>query len=47
MPTEENKTTPEKRPLSVKLLWFAGLWLAGLLVTAGIAYSLRALLFAG
>jgi len=28
-----------------RLAWFAGLWLAGLAVTAALAYGLRALLF--
>ena len=32
------------RPLREKLLWFAGLWLGGLLVTAAVAYALRALM---
>lgn len=32
-------------PLSRRLLWFAALALAGLGLTAGLAYSLRALLF--
>lgn len=34
----------EPRPLGARLAWFAGLALAGLLVTSGVAYGLRALL---
>ncbi|MEQ8179962.1 MAG: DUF2474 domain-containing protein [Amphiplicatus sp.] len=34
----------DNRPLREKLLWFAGLWLGGLLVTAAVAYALRALM---
>ncbi len=34
-------------PLWRKLAWFAGLAAAGLLVTAGAAYALRALLLLG
>jgi hypothetical protein len=33
-----------KRSAARKLLWFGGLWLAGLAVTAAVAYALRALL---
>jgi len=36
---------PEQAPLGRRLAWFAGLWLAGLAVTAALAYGLRALLF--
>lgn len=32
-------------PMARKLLWFIGLYLAGVLVVAAIAYGLRALLF--
>jgi hypothetical protein len=32
-------------PLGRRLAWFAALWLAGLAVTALVAYGLRALLF--
>ena len=35
----------EPGPLGRRLAWFAALWLAGLAVTAAIAYGLRALLF--
>lgn len=40
-PTEEE----DAPPLAKKLLWFAGLALAGLIIVAGAAYLLRALLF--
>lgn len=33
-----------KRPLVVRLAWFAGLWLASLLVVGAVAYGLRALI---
>lgn len=33
------------RPTGRKLLWFAALWLSGLVVTAGVAYLLRSALF--
>jgi hypothetical protein len=33
------------RPLRSRLLWFIALWLGGLLVTAAVAYLLRAALF--
>jgi hypothetical protein len=36
-----------RAPLSRRLLWFAGLWLGGLGVTAAVAYTLRALPFLG
>ncbi|MEE2690673.1 MAG: DUF2474 domain-containing protein [Pseudomonadota bacterium] len=32
------------RPLKEKLLWFAGLWLGGLIAVAAAAYALKALL---
>jgi len=35
----------EQAPLGRRLAWFAALWLAGLAVTAAVAYTLRALLF--
>lgn len=35
------------KPLASRLLWFAGLALAGLALTAAAAYFLRALLFIG
>lgn len=35
----------EPGPLGRRLAWFAALWLAGLGVTAAVAYGLRALLF--
>ncbi len=40
-------TEQETRPgtLGSRLAWFAALWLAGLGVTAALAYGLRALLF--
>jgi len=47
--TTERRTArrdPEpEAPLGRRLAWFAALWLAGLLVTAAVAYGLRALLF--
>lgn len=33
-----------RRPLGLRLLWFAGLWLGSLLLVAGVAYTLRALI---
>ena len=33
-----------KRPLGRSLLWFAGLWVAGLVTVATVAYALRALI---
>lgn len=36
--------TTEEPPLARRLLWFAGLWVAGLAVTASVAYALKALL---
>ena len=33
------------RPLRSKLLWFAALWIGGLVATAAVAYLLRAALF--
>jgi hypothetical protein len=44
MATTEPEDGASRRPLSSKLLWFAALWLCGLLVTAGAAYALKALL---
>ena len=41
---------PEKDrepPLGQRLLWFAGLSLASVVVVAALAYALRALLFIG
>jgi hypothetical protein len=35
----------DQAPLARRLAWFAALWLAGLAVTAAVAYGLRALLF--
>lgn len=40
-PTEEEDASP----LAKKFLWFAALALAGLIMVAGAAYLLRALLF--
>lgn len=37
----------EPKPLAARLLWFAGLALAGIAATAAAAYVLRALLFIG
>jgi hypothetical protein len=34
----------EVKPLGERLLWFAALWIAGLLAVAAIAYALRALI---
>jgi hypothetical protein len=33
-----------RRPLGRRLAWFAALWTAGLVVTAALAYALRALI---
>jgi len=33
-----------KRPLGHSLLWFGGLWGAGLVSVAAVAYALRALI---
>ena len=33
-----------KRPFGRSLLWFGGLWIAGLVSVAGVAYALRALI---
>jgi hypothetical protein len=46
-PADAEEVRLAERPLGERLLWFAGLWLGGLLVTAAIAYGLRALLFSG
>jgi hypothetical protein len=32
---------PNQRPLAQRLLWFAGLWLAGVGIVALISYGLR------
>lgn len=40
-PPEEGET---RLPLRKRLLWFAGLWLASLLIVAAVAYGLRALI---
>lgn len=39
------RDAPGQPPLGRRLAWFAALWLAGLAVTAAVAYLLRALLF--
>jgi hypothetical protein len=31
----------EGRPLRIRLLWFAGLWLAGVAAVTGVAYGIR------
>lgn len=50
-PTIEPERPPEPGeaagPLWKRLLWFAGLAVAGTAVTAAAAYAMRALLFAG
>ena len=33
--------TGDKKPLKERLGWFAGIWLASLLIVAGAAYLLR------
>jgi hypothetical protein len=45
-PTTEPARRREGEPGSLRrrLAWFAALWLAGLTVTAAVAYGLRALL---
>lgn len=40
-PPEEGEA---RKPLSKRLLWFAALWLGGLMAVAAVAYSLRALI---
>lgn len=40
-PPEEGEA---RKPLGKRLLWFAALWLGGLIAVAAIAYSLRALI---
>jgi len=42
-PARRNEQAPGS--LGRRLAWFAALWLAGLGVTAAVAYGLRALLF--
>jgi hypothetical protein len=42
--TEPETDERARRRLVSRLLWFAALWLGGLLVTAALAYSLKALL---
>ena len=37
--------TPEQRPLRHRLMWFVALYCAGAVVSLGVAYGLRALLF--
>ena len=46
-PPDADEIRLAARPLGERLLWFAGLWLGGLAVTAAVAYGLRALLFSG
>jgi hypothetical protein len=31
----------ERRPLAHRLLWFAGLWVAGVATVAAVAYGIR------
>jgi hypothetical protein len=40
-PPEEGAPRP---PLGKRLLWFAALWIGGLLSVAAVAYALRALI---
>ncbi len=40
-PPEEGEA---RKPLGKRLLWFAALWLGGLIAVAAMAYSLRALI---
>jgi hypothetical protein len=40
-PPEEGEA---RRPLGKRLLWFAALWLGGLIAVAAVAYALRALI---
>jgi hypothetical protein len=40
-PPEEGALRP---PLGKRLLWFAALWIGGLLSVAAVAYALRALI---
>jgi len=42
-PAERRRGEPGS--LGRRLAWFAALWLAGLAVTAAVAYGMRALLF--
>ena len=39
------KVPPEQKPFGRRLAWFVLLYAAGLAVTAGLVYGLRALLF--
>jgi hypothetical protein len=32
---------PEARPLRIRLLWFAGLWIAGVAAVSALAYGIR------
>ena len=41
---EERLPEPPPKPLRERLLWFVGLYIAGAVVTAAIAYGLRALM---
>jgi hypothetical protein len=34
----------QKRPLGARLIWFAALWLGGLIAVAATAYGLRLLI---
>jgi hypothetical protein len=43
-PITEQDDQGASRPLIEKLGWFAGLWFAGLALTAALAYGLKALL---
>ncbi len=47
LPTTERARRRDQEPGSLgrRLVWFAALWLAGLGVTAVVAYGMRALLF--
>jgi hypothetical protein len=46
-PTTDRSPRRDQAPdtLGRRLVWFAALWLAGLGVTAAVAYGMRALLF--
>jgi hypothetical protein len=43
--TDRQPDSDGQASLGRRLAWFAALWLAGLAVTAAVAYGLRALLF--